>query len=547
LGSTAILHGMSTDQQELIEPRQQRWLLPLTDNLAVLAGLMMTTALPPFRGTGWLAPLALAVLWRVLLTAPRPMRTSWLFGLAHQLSLLYWLFFLEPAASIPTRWLVPVQAILAILYVSLFYLLFGGVIRLVRSRLGAAAALSLAPAAWVGMEAWRTAGELGFPWCLTGSAWLHTPLRPLLAVSGELGLAAATGLTAASLVALVTRQKGQDAVLPRGIWRPALLVITVLVWAGLALGAAWRSQTSLAPVDSDPRREPLIIAAVQADVSLDDKWRRARIDSTIVPYTELTAVAAARGAELVVWAETAVPAYVLLREPELLRWVRRLAQENGIHLYTGFPDAKLTSGGRLVKYNSSGLFGPQGDLLDQYEKHHLLPVGERMPFSDYLPFLANIDLGQAEWSPGEPPGPLVVTTRQGELRFAGLICFESIFADQARQAVLQGSQVLVNITNDGWFGQTAGPRQHAALARLRAVECGVPLVRCANNGISYIVDAKGKVQAWADLGRRVAIDAEVTPGRGDTLFVRTGWRPLAIVLLVWSLLVLFISRREGAV
>jgi len=541
-----MLHGMITDRLELATPKPQRWLLPLTDNLALLAGLMMTTALPPFRGTGWLAVLALAMLFRVLLTAPHPLRTAWLFGLAHQMSLLYWLFFLEPAASIPTQWLVPVQAILAILYVSLFYLVFGLVMRLVRSRLGTAAALALAPAAWIGTEAWRGAGELGFPWCLVGAAWLNTPLKFMLASSGELGLSAATALTAASLVALTTRNNDPDPVLPGGTWRYGLVILTALVWIGLAVGAGWRQPLSRDPAGSNPRTAPLVVAAVQADVSLDDKWRRARLDSTIVPYTELTAAAAAQGAELVVWAETAVPAYLILREPELLRWVRSLARDNQVHLYTGFPDAKLTSRGQLVKYNSSGLFGPQGDLIAQYEKHHLLPVGERMPFSDYLPFLADVDLGQAEWTPGTTPQPMVVPTAQGELRFAGLICFESIFAGLARQAVQRGSQVLVNITNDGWFGQTAGPRQHAALARLRAVECGVPLVRCANNGISFVVDAAGNIQAWAGLGQRTVVSAEIVPGRGDTLFVRAGARPIAVILLAWSLLALLMTRREGA-
>ena len=541
-----MLLGMNTDQVELSPQRQQRWLLPLTDNLALLAGLMMTTALPPFRGTGWLAPLALSLLFRVLMTAPQPVRTAWLFGLAHQISLLYWLFFLQPAASIPSRWLVPVQAVLAILYVTVFYLIFGLFVRIVRRRLGTAAALTLAPAAWTGMEALRAAGELGFPWCLVGAAWLETPLRPLLAASGEIGLSAATALTAASLVAIITRNNQRDAVLAAGAWRPALLVITVLIWTGLAVGAGWREPSSKPATGKRPLTS-LRIAAVQANVSLDDKWRRAKIDSTIVPYTQLTAAAARAGAELVIWAETAVPAYVLLREPDLLSWVRRTARENDIYLFTGFPDAKLTSEGRLTRFNSSGLFGPKGDLQDQYEKHHLLPVGERMPFSDFLPFVSNIDMGQAEWLPGEPSAPMTITTARGELRIAGLICFESIFASLARQAVSRGAQVLVNITNDGWFGQTAGPRQHAALARLRASECGVPLVRCANNGISFLVDAKGKMMGQADLNQRTYVIADVTPGRCDTLFVRTGARPVAILLLLWSLVALLMTRREGAV
>ncbi len=534
---------------DLARQRHQGWLLPLTDNLALLAGLMATTGLPPFRGTGPLVPVALALLLRVLLTAPLPARSAWLFGLAHQTSLLYWLFFLEPSASIPTRWLVPVQAILAILYVSIFYFLFGVVFRLVRDRLGPTTALLTAPVLWTGMEALRAAGELGFPWCLAGAAWVHTPLLRLAAASGEIGLSAGTAFVAVALVAVFQRGGRHRVLAPGGGWRLALIGAVVLLWGGLAVGTALPSKYDPPPVTDSTDlaagpREPVKVAAIQANVALADKWQPARIDSTIVPYTYLTEQAARAGAELVVWAETAIPAYVRYNEPELLAWVRKLAAQNRLFLFTGFPDAELTPDGTLLKFNSSGLFDPQGFLIDRYAKHHLLPVGERMPFSRFLPFLARIDMGQAEWEPGEPPGPVVVPAAAGEFSFAGLICFESIFSGLARQAVRAGAQVLVNITNDGWFGQTAGPRQHAALARLRAAECGVPLVRCANNGVSFVVAATGEVVKMADLGQRAVVLAEVQPGPGDTLFVRAGGRPLALFLVLWSVLALVLIRSE---
>lgn len=512
--------------------------------LAATAGVMLTSALPPLRWTGPVAVLALALLASLLIDARRPERIGWIFGLAHQTTLLYWLFWLDPAKSIPSRILVPIQAVLAILYVSLFYLVLGWAVRRVRHRLGPSAALALWPLLWTAMEAARGWGELGFPWCLSGTAWLGLPVERLAAASGEIGLSAATALTGAALAALPRLRRsaagGHDATASERLLLRLLPVTALAWWAVLTIAA-------LAPTAPADRAAavplPLSVAAVQANVALDDKWDTAKLDSTINPYTRLTGVAAAAGAELIVWAETAVPVY-LRYDPQRLAWVRDQARTNAVYLYAGFPDADRSADGTVMQYNGSGLFSPDGDLVDRYAKHHLLPIGERMPFSRYLPFLARINVGQAEWRPGDSPAPLTVTTAAGSTRFAGLICFEVIFADLARQAVRRGSQLLVNITNDGWFGRTAGPRQHAEMTRLRAIECGVPLVRCANNGISFVCDRRGRLLGWADFGTRGVVLATVTPAPGRTLFVRAGAWPLAAALLVWALYVVAASVRR---
>ncbi|MFH1842781.1 MAG: apolipoprotein N-acyltransferase [bacterium] len=546
-----------SNQKTMTEPFDRPWwMAPPAESWAILAGIMMTTAMPPFNSTGWLAPLALAILFHALLDAPRPARAAWLFGLAHQTTLLYWMFLLVPASSIPYRWLVPVQASATILYVSLFYVVFGWAFRLLRQGRGRTVALLLVPLLWIAMEAWRGMGELGFPWCLSGAAWIRTPLLPLAATSGEIGLGAATAFTGAALVVAVDRYRGwRERTVGNHSWRLVLIGATALLWIGLVAGASWRAAPKLpesspaAALDSVPplvpRQTPVRIAAVQADVSLDYKWRQGSIDSTRIPYGHLTRAAAQRGAEFVVWAETAVPAYLMVNQPGLLEWLSQLVIDEKIFLYTGFPDARMGLAGVQLRYNSSGLFGPPyGFRLDGYDKHHLLPIGESMPFARYVKFLAAIDVGQAEWCPGSRPGPISVPADEGVFSFAGLICFESIFSDLARQAVRNGAQFLVNITNDGWFGQSAGPRQHADLSRFRAAECGVPVVRCANNGISFITDAKGHILDRADLGVRAVVRADVKPGGGGTLFIQRGAWPLGIFLGLWLVTSLLLGRRE---
>lgn len=511
---------------------------PFRSHLAAfLAGLVVTLGLPPVPGTGVLVPLGLGVLFVALHHSSRPGRTLWIFALSHQTSLLHWLFLLIPAKTIPTRALVPVQAILAILYVTVFYLLLGWVWGKLRRWTGAHAALLWLPVLWTGMEALRARGEMAFPWCLAGSAVVGGPLMPWLRASGEIGLSALMAfLAAAGALLWIWRRQDAEA-------RPAAL------WGlggAMVLMLALPAGSFFAPVPpgdrTDLRTEPLRISAVQADVSLDDKWKAARIDSTRIPYRDLTLAAARDGAELVVWAETAVPAYVR-HDGQQLRWLKDLIREAQVALFTGFPDAERKPDGTLLKFNSSGLFDARGQLRDRYAKHHLLPIGEAMPFTSFIPALARIDVGQAEWTPGAPPAPITLATERGDFPFAALICFESILASQARDAVRRGSRCLMVITNDGWFGRTAGPRQHAALARLRAAESSVPVVRCANNGISFLADDRGNLLASLGLGRRGQILAAVSPGDGATAYVQWGAWPLFGFLVFWSLLVTAVGRR----
>lgn len=535
----------------------------------MIAGLMATTAQPPFAGTGWLTVPALALLFGLLATSSRPGRVAWAFGLAHQASLLHWLFLLGPDATITVKGLAPLSAAAAILYCAAFYALCGWAFGRARRHLGATVAVLLLPALWTAMEALRGAGEMGFPWCLTGAAWIRTPLLPLAAASGEIGLGAATAAAALALLAAVDARR-REPLLPEAgpRWRWAAAGLAVGLWTALAAGAAWRAAppkpgaggagavasaaggggiAAPAPAATATERPPLRVAAIQANVSLADKWDDARIDSTTIPYDRLSRQAAAAGAELAVWAETAVPNYLIFEE-ELLSWVRHLALETKLFLFVGYPHARLMPGAREpLRFNGAGLFGPDGRLHDFYAKAHLLPFGERMPFQALLPFLGKVDVGQAEWSEGALPAPIAVATAGGEYRFAPLICFESIFPGLARPAVRRGAEMLVNITNDGWFGQTAGPRQHAEMARLRAAECAVPLVRCANNGISFIVDERGRPLAWAGLQQRTVVLADVAPGRGGTPFVRFGAWPLAAILLLWTAGAIVLARPRARV
>lgn len=515
------------------------WVPSQSVNLALLAGWLVTLGLPPVANTGWMVPLGLAVLFVALKDARRPVLVMWIFALVHQTSLLHWLFLLIPAKTIPTRALVPIQASLAILYVTVFFLLMGWVFARLRSRIGYTGALLIMPVLWVGMEALRARGEMAFPWCLTGSALVDGPLMMWYRASGEIGVSALVVFSGVSLAFLWFWQRQG-----REFRTPALKALAgTFLLLGAVLVGSQLSPTISGDISENLRTEPLKIASIQANVSLVDKWQDSKIDSTRIPYRQLSLAAQKQGAQFIIWAETAMPAYIRFEKPHL-NWVRRVVQKTGVPLYTGFPDAERLPDGTLNKYNSSGLFAADGKILDRYAKYHLLPIGEAMPFTSLFPALAKIDVGQAEWTPGLPPEPLVLPTDSGDFPFSGLICFESILAHQARNSIRRGSRLLVVLTNDGWFGETAGPRQHTKMALIRAAECGVPMVRCANNGISLICDDRGQVLDELDLGIRGFVLADVSLGSGSTAYVRWGAWPLFWLLLAWVAVVL-VTRRKG--
>lgn len=495
------------------------------DFLSLLAGFAATVAMPPYQVYGWVMLPSLALLIYALSVSKKPARSAFLFSVAHQATLLQWLFFLIPEASISYRWMIPMAGSLVVVYVSLFYLLFGVSYRIIRNRLGGTIALLSMPVLWVGMELLRSIGEMGFPWCLTGASALTFPLLfPIVSVAGELGLGFLLFTTALFIVSLLKRNRTVATFSGSTVF--LLFIMTVLV------------SGRLAPIQGT---DSIRISAVQANVSLKDKWDPEKVAASIDPYTALTAEAVAESAELIVWAETAVPAF-LRYDREKLKWVKSLADSNDVFLYAGFPDASRNVDGEMDRFNGSGMFTPDGNILARYSKHHLLPFGERMPFQSLLPWLGKMDFGQAEWTPGSKPEGIAIPGT--DVVVSGLICFESIFSSLVGITEKSGTNILINITNDGWFGKRAGPVQHAELARLRSVEYGLPLVRCANNGVSYICDNKGVIIEEIPLYVKGVITTDVFPAVRKSYFAEHRYKPLSIVIAIWTSVVLVLALRR---
>jgi apolipoprotein N-acyltransferase len=337
-----------------------------------------------------------------------------------------------------------------------------------------AAAVFAAPAAWLLVDFVRTRGSMGVPFGSLGFVGAHLSwLLPLAAYAGVYGLTAIFALANSAVTGLVW---GTDAA--RRVSAAVLGVLVLLV----ALGDAQRSHVVLPA----PR---LRVGIAQGNISQRVKWSPEIFAHTLELYTSLTRKAAAGGARVVVWPETVVTAYPL-QEPWLLHDLQQDAASAHVYILTGTLD-KLTPRG----YHNAVLdLTPAGRLAGVYDKHILVPFAEYLPFDRALRHLPLMDQA-SDFFPG--PGPHMLTA--GGMSAGLLVCYESGFASYTRATANAGASTLVIVTDDAWWGDTAGPYQHFDMGVIDAVQTGRWVVRAAATGISGIIDPNGRVVAQLPL------------------------------------------------
>ncbi|MBU2690292.1 MAG: apolipoprotein N-acyltransferase [Candidatus Eisenbacteria bacterium] len=269
------------------------------------------------------------------------------------------------------------------------------------------------------------------------------------------------------------------------------------------------------------------IGIIQPNVIREIKWRPGGAQASWERLDRISRQAIDAGAELLIWPETALPLRILY-QPLYLARIRNLLADGGVPLLTGTLHTDTDSlTGRQHPRNSALYISKEGVILGLYHKRKLVPFSERMPMQKILPFLTKLDFGQSDFAPGED-WPLF---ELDSLKMAPLICFESVFPEVSRRFVKESANVLVNITNDFWFGDSPGPIQHADMAIHRAVETGLPLVRCANTGLSFFVDPYGRIVQSLGTFKEGMLLAEVGPGR-PSFAMRTGsWFRLALTAI----------------
>jgi apolipoprotein N-acyltransferase len=396
--------------------------------------------------------------------------------------------------------------LLLCLAVALFPALFGWGVGRLTSALGHAGLL-LAPLVWVATEVLRAYTMFRFPWCLLGySQHANLSMIQLASVAGVYGISFLVALTSAALAYAVVERR------PRAR-------VAVVAGQALVLVAVWgHGRWTLAqPI---PETGRIRAGLVQASILQDEKWDPDLALENVARHVALTRDAAAAGARLVAWPESAVP-FPYDISPASAEQLRTLTRETGVALIFGNDDLDRRPDGTRV-WVGAKMLGPDGRLVYRYHKNRLVPFGEYVPMQPLLTlggrFTARLVRAVADFTPG-------TEAAVGELdghRLGTSICYEAIFADFIREFSVNGAELLVNITNDGWYGRTSAPPQHFAMAVFRAVENRKWLLRAANTGISAFVDPRGRVVARTQLFERRALVGEAAFVPGLTLYARFG-------------------------
>jgi apolipoprotein N-acyltransferase len=261
---------------------------------------------------------------------------------------------------------------------------------------------------------------------------------------------------------------------------------------------------------------PLRVGLIQGNIAQSDKWNPREARRIFTTYIAMTRDAVRRGAQFVIWPESSTP-FMFEEDEAGAEAVRDLARE--VRAPILFGSDQVDRSGEVVRlYNSAFLITPQGETGAVYQKIHLVPFGEYIPFKELLYFVSPLVERLAEFAAGTsavmlPVGPYNATTA---------ICYEVVYPSLIREAVLGGSQLLTTITNDGWYGYSSAPYQHFELASMRAIEEGRYLARAANTGISGVVDPYGRVVQKSAIFEQVGLVEGVRLLTGRTLYASIG-------------------------
>jgi apolipoprotein N-acyltransferase len=491
---------------------------------ALLLGVLLAGALPPFDLTPLIFVAFPLLLWldEGSVGPWASARLGYIFGLGFFVAGLYWIaaaLFVDIARF---WWALPF-AVLGLPAVLAFFpagALLVTALCTSRLRLSASARICLFAVAWSAAEWARGHVLTGLPWNLVGYVWSggFPGALAMLQTAAWVGIYGVSLLTvlAAALPALM----GMPSLRPEPAMRRAAPVITaaLLILVPAVAGAV---RLHLLP----PESTGIWLRLVQPSISEKMKWDATAAEANFERLLKLSGAPSDHSLGAIIWPEAASP-FLLERDEARRAALAAIVPKNG-YLITGALRGNPPPGAISQVWNSIEAIDAQGKIRAAYDKAHLVPFGEYVPFSDVLP-IKKITPGAIDLSAGPGPRTLVLP---GLPAFAPIICFEAIFPSTIVDEDERPGWIL-NATNDAWYGHSSGPYQHFAIARTRAVEEGLPLVRAANNGISGVVDAAGRVLAGMDLDTVGYLDAMLPAAVSQTPYARAGdWIFLAMLIL----------------
>jgi apolipoprotein N-acyltransferase len=492
---------LSVEPRGISAAQQMQALWRLT--AAFASGAALNLAFPPF---GWwpIAVLVPAALFALIRGLP-PRRAGWT-GAAFGAGLFafgtYWLYTCIHVFGLAPIWLTIVLQAALIGLMSIYFAAMCYLANRFWLKVGATRAWLVLPVLWVLLEWLRGWALSGFPWLSLGYAMIDSPLKGWAPLFGVYGVTWATAAIAVSLnVMLLSSVSRRRRII--AFAGAALLFITPALLGRVAWTRAAGPEVA--------------IAAVQGAVPQDQKWLAKNRDETITRYSELTAKA--WGARLIVWPEAALP--VLASDiPDYLRALQDLGRAHGADFAIGLVNydsaSKKYFNGLLVLSDAGGGW---------YYKRHLVPFGEYFPVPAFVrSWMRLMSLPYTDISPGAKRQPMLSAAGQ---KLGLTICYEDAFGS-SQLMVLRDATLLINVTNNAWYGDSTAPHQHLQIARMRALEAGRYLIRAANDGITAAIGPHGEIVARLPQFQEAVLRADVQPMTGLTPYARFGNYPVVI-------------------
>ncbi len=483
---------------------------------SLLASVLLSFSFPPFK-LGFLAYFALVPFFLLLEDKSFKETIKWGFltGLFTNIGTLWWI----NLVTVP-------GAIAAILYLPIYMIIYAVLHNFLRKNLGEKYFYWCVPFLWTGVEYLRSLGVLGFPWCsLAYTQSYYLSLIQYVSITSVYGVSFWVVILNVLILLILKNFSNYKKVL---IYFIALLLLLVVPWIYGSL---------VIPDKQKVPEENIRVGLIQGNIDPYLKWSDEFVEENWRIYNDLTLEAVKLNPQLIIWPETAVPDYLRISNLYLTN-IRALLSKIKLPLITGAPDFQYLSDQSYLTFNAVFLLMPDHNSFQIYHKVHLVPFGERVPFTETFPLLKNLleslEMGEGNFSPGEEivSFHLPILTQENELKSDHLkrdaikapvvICFESLFPELVRNFILKGADFLVIITNDAWFKRSAAPYHHAQMAVFRAIENRISIARCANTGVSMFVDPYGRTLQSSPIFKQAYLVQEVPLRKETTFFTRHG-------------------------
>ncbi|MEA3500166.1 MAG: apolipoprotein N-acyltransferase [Candidatus Marinimicrobia bacterium] len=460
--------------------------------------------------------IALIPLIHILNNTKSGFKIGYSFGFIYSTFMIHWLAF-----NVGTNFIfATISMILGALYLAVNYGVIGYLFTVIKKR-NANLALWSFPLFWVSIEFIRSYGVFGFPWISLGNSQVgNLPFLQIVDIGGIYLVSFIIILTNILLYKAILSIKNSNIKFKKYILSVALLLAIPYIYGIIILNINFKIA------------EKITFRIVQPNYGSLDKWKIKNRKKVFKNLDSLSTKSGLDSVDVIVWPESATPVHI--RTSKYRKVIEKLVNNTSKILITGSPDHYYIN--KEIEFNNSLFsFVKNKGIVSEYDKVHLVPFGEYIPFSTKFEFLKKLNLGQSNFSPGENNEPFTIFN--GNVMISPMICYESIFPQISINNVRQGAKYHINVTNDSWFGNSLGPYQHAAQSVVRAVESKRAFVRCANTGISMVITPKGIVKKEIPLNKKGFFDAKLSTFSYTPLYIIWG-NTFAIICVVFSIFIL---------